>query len=277
MKHFMQLTNFEVSRFFKMFMVIVVLTFFIQITGTALSAYNYMRQVNQLVTSGASQKEVLEQLSSFSLLDIVTSIYFVLPIFVGVTALLFYTFFIWYRDWFAKSTFIYRLLTLPTSRMNVYFAKLATIMLLTLGLTAFQLILLVIENKMLQFIVPKPYRTDYSISQVIINSEYLSAMLPTSFLEFILYYALGLIFTIVIFTAILFERSYKLIGAIIGAFYVAVMSVIMFAPFFVHYVMIGTEYLYPMEFFYLMVGLSLLILIGSLFVSRYLINKKVTV
>src|SRR5699024_4128798 len=256
--------------FFKMFMVIVVLTFFTQITGTALSAYNYMRHVNQLVKSGASQKEILDQISSFSLLDIVTSSYFVLPILVGVTALLFYTFFIWYRDWFAKSTFIYRLLTLPTARMNVYFAKLTTIMLMTLGLTAFQLILLMIENKIFQFIVPKVYRTDYSIAQVIMHSEYLGAILPTDFIAFILYYALGLIFTIVIFTVILFERSYKLIGAVIGVLYVAVMSGLMIAPFIIHYILIGTQYLYPMEFVFLMIALSLLIAIGSLFISRYL-------
>lgn len=277
MKHFLQLTNFEVNRFFKMFMAIVVLTFFIQITGTALSAYNYMRQVNKLVKSGASQQDILDQVSSFGLLDIVYTIYFSLPIFVGVTALLFYTFFIWYRDWFAKSTFIYRLLTLPTSRMNVYFAKLTTIMLMTLGLTAFQLILLAIENKVVHFIVPKVYRTDLSIAQVIMHSEYLGAILPTSLLEFVLYYALGLIFTIVIFTAILFERSYKLIGAIIGAIYVAVMSGIMIAPFIIFYIVIGAEYLYPMEFFYLMIAVSLVIMIGSLFISRHLMNKKVTV
>lgn len=272
MKRFLQLTNFEINRFFKMFMAIVVLTFFIQITGTVLSAYNYMRHVNKLVKSGASQQEIVEQVSSFGLLDVVVSSYFVLPIFVGVTALLFYTFFIWYRDWFAKSTFIYRLLTLPTARMNVYYAKLTTIMLMTLGLTAFQLVLLLIENKIIQLIVPTVYRMDFSIAQVIMNSEYLGAMLPTSFIEFVLYYALGLIFT-----AILFERSYKLIGAIIGALYVAMMSVVMIAPFFVHYIIIGTPYLYPMEFFFLMIGLSLLVMAGSLFMSRYLMNKKVTV
>lgn len=277
MKHFIQLTNFEVNRFFKAFLAIMVLTFIIQITGTALSAYNYMRRVNQLVKGGTSQKEVLDQLSSFGLLDIIYASYFILPILIGVTALLFYTFFIWYRDWFAKSTFIYRLLTLPTSRMNIYFAKLTTIMLLTFGLTAFQLILLVIENKIVQFIVPKVYRIDLSITQTIVHSEYLNAILPTDFIAFILYYGLGLVFTIVIFTAILFERSYKLIGSIIGALYVALMTGLMIGPFIIHYMVIGTQYLYPMEFIMLMFIVSLLIMIGSLLMSRHLMDKKVTV
>src|SRR5699024_7669340 len=153
----------------------------IQITGTVLSAYNYMRHVNTLVKSGASQQEIVEQVSSFGLLDVVVSSYFVLPIFVGVTALLFYTFFIWYRDWFAKSTFMYRLLTLSTARMYIYYAVLTTIILFTLSLTSFQFFLLLIENKIMLLIVPSVYRMGFSIAQVIMSSEYLGAMLPTSF------------------------------------------------------------------------------------------------
>ena len=34
-----------------------------------------------------------------------------------------YVFFIWYRDWLGKYTFAYRLLMLPTTRINIYFAK----------------------------------------------------------------------------------------------------------------------------------------------------------
>ena len=37
--------------------------------------------------------------------------------------LIIYVFFIWYRDWFGKNTFIYRLFMLPTARINVYLQR----------------------------------------------------------------------------------------------------------------------------------------------------------
>ena len=53
-----------------------------------------------------------------------------------IVALIFYCFIIWYRDWFGKNTFAYRLLMLPTSRLNLYIAKATTILLFILGLLA---------------------------------------------------------------------------------------------------------------------------------------------
>ena len=37
--------------------------------------------------------------------------------------LIIYVFFIWYRDWLGKNTFIYRLLMLPTARIQCLFGK----------------------------------------------------------------------------------------------------------------------------------------------------------
>ena len=45
------------------------------------------------------------------------------PIALCVVVLIIYVFFIWYRDWLGKNTFIYRLLMLPTARIQCLFSK----------------------------------------------------------------------------------------------------------------------------------------------------------
>ena len=83
---------------------------------------------------------------TMSFLNISKSVWFMGPIIVCGVTLIIYVFFIWYRDWLGKNTFSYRLLMLPTARINVYLAKATTILLYVLGLVALQLLLLPIEG-----------------------------------------------------------------------------------------------------------------------------------
>src|SRR5690625_1417433 len=92
-----------------------------------------------------TELEFIEMYTTFSMMDVAHSLWIMVTIAIGVAAILFYIFFIWYRDWFARNTFIYRLRMLPTSRMNIFFTKVATIMLTVFGLVAFQLLLLNVD------------------------------------------------------------------------------------------------------------------------------------
>ncbi len=149
---------------------------------------------------------------TFSLIDNAYSLWVLGPLAIGIALLIIYIFFIWYRDWFAKNTFIYRLLMLPTSRMNVFFAKAITIMLTMLGLIGMQIVLLYLEEKMVKWIVPKVFRVDLTVPEVISGVYQLSMILPESFMEFLVTYSLVFAFIVVMFTAILFERSFKFKG-----------------------------------------------------------------
>ena len=91
--------------------------------------------------------EFIEHYGKMSFLNFSQSAWFLGPIAVCGVTLIIYVFFIWYRDWFGKNTFSYRLLMLPTARINVYLAKATTILLYVLGLVALQLLLLPIEVK----------------------------------------------------------------------------------------------------------------------------------
>jgi hypothetical protein len=82
---------------------------------------------------------------------------------------------------------------------------------------------------------------------------------------------------IVVFTAILFERSFQLVGILYGLLY-AVFSFVLFSlPLVVQLLMFETLYLYADEMFILMTAIVIGIIVVSLLTSRYLLNHKVSV
>lgn len=278
MKSFIKLFNFELNRFVKMFVTLLVIVFVVQLASVIMQATSYMVLVKDVTKGGrVSPEQFLDEYWPYSLIESVYSIGFIAPIALGVVGLLFYMFFIWYRDWFARNTFIYRLLMLPTSRMNIYFAKLATIMVTVLGMVAFQLIYLVIYKQVIKWIVPLVYRMDLQTGFIVEGSEYLNIIIPSYVSSFFIAYGLGITFVIVVFTAILFERSFRLIGAIIGVTYIGFAFVIFALPYLVQFILFDSFYLYADEMFYLQAVITLVIAGVSLWISRYLLTEKVTV
>jgi len=278
MKNFFKLLNFELNRFIKLYSVLLIVVFLIQLSSTIIIALNYMRRANNAVFQGGmTQQGFIDMYSKFSMVDVVNSMFFVIPMAIGVAALLFYLFFIWYRDWFARNTFIYRLLMLPTSRMNIYLSKATAIMLTVLGIVAYQIVLLKFFSTVVKWIVPKVYRVDYSIGEVVNSFEYLSIIIPKGFTEFFISYSLGFAFVVIMFTVILFERSFRLKGIVFGVIYATAAGVILVLPLIIQYLIIGKEILYPGELFAVQIVMWMIIVFGSLFVSRYLLKNKVTV
>ena len=80
----------------------------------------------------------------------------------------------------------------------------------------------------------------------------------------------------VLYTAILFERSYRLKGAVLGIIYAASAVIIFLLPEIITTIL-GRDYLYPIELLIVHAVLWAMITALSLWVSNYLINKKVTV
>lgn len=278
MNNFIKLFNFELNRFVKLYISMLVIVFVVQLGTVILGATSYMVLVKDVTKGGrVTPEQFLTEYWPFTAVDVIFSMGFLAPIALAVVGLLFYMFFIWYRDWFAKNTFIYRLLMLPTSRMNIYFAKLATIMLTVLGMVAMQIIYLKIYEQVIKWIVPVVYRKDMHLTAVVESTEYLNVFIPSYVSTFFIAYALGLAFVIVIFTAILFERSFKLIGSIVGVIYVALAFGLFIAPYIVQFVFFDTFYFYVDEMFYIQTFITAVIIGVSLYVSHYLLNNKVTV
>jgi len=276
MNRFLKLVHFEFQRFLKLYLVLMGVIILLQFVGVILESQNYLSQVNEHIYKDLMPKEqFIEQFGTYSFLQIAHSFWFMGPIVLSIAALMIYVFFIWYRDWLGKNTFIYRLFMLPTSRLNVYFAKAAVILLFILGLLAVQLLLIPIENRVLQWMVPNEYFNMLSINEIT-NIDYLSILYPPTFMEFILYYGGGMIAVFIAFTAILFERSFRLKGIIYGILYTGLSSVIFIAPILINQLLLE-DYFFPLEIFFMEVVMGLIVLAGTIWTAHYLLKNKIRV
>lgn len=277
MKSFLKLLNFELNRFSKLYGALILFIIIIQITGVVVLTRKYLYEANKAVIEGGmTQQAFVEHYGAMSLLEVTWTLWIMGPIAVAVAGLLLYLFLIWYRDWLGKNTFIYRLLMLPTSRMNLFFSKVTTIMLTVLGLVAVQIILLNIENTIIRMMVPKVLREDLKLLEITSIHPYLGIIIPSGFTQFLIAYGIGFLFVVVVFTAILFERSFRIKGLLLGALYVALAALALFSPMLIQ-VLLNKKFLYPEEMLIVGVVIWGILLVSSLYISRYLLKKKITV
>lgn len=278
MKSYLKLLNFELNRFMKLYLLLMLFVGIVQTATVIFYSFTYMQLVKDAsASSRMTPEKFIESYWKFSLAEVIYTNGFMIPIIIAVAGLVFYMFFIWYRDWFARNTFIFRLLMLPTDRMNIYFAKLTTIMLTVFGMLAFQIVMLLFYKQIVEWIVPLVYREDLSIGILISSSLYLNMFIPSSFSSFIVTYGLGFTAVVVVFTIILLERSYKWIGLIYGIIYASVALLIYALPVIIQFIVFNKFYLYLEELFWIEVAITILIVICSLVMSNYLLKKKVTV
>lgn len=277
MKNYMKLVNFEFNRIVKLFAVLLGITFVTQFIGVIVVSKDYLNMANEKIYDEMMTKaEFLESFGQMSFLQIVRSIWFVGPIALCIAGVGLYIFLIWYRDWVGKNTFIYRLLTLPTTRLNIFYAKITTILIMTLGLVAFQLILLPIETLVMKGMVPNEFRTDMGVKEILISMPELSIIIPSSVVELILYYGAGLLGVSILFTAILMERSFRWKGVFAGLIYSALALVVLILPLLLQeFVLNG--FFYPIELLLLEIVMGLIVLAASIWMSGFLLMKKITV
>lgn len=277
MKNYLKLVNFEFNRIAKLFAVLLGVTFVIQIVGVIVQSRYYLNMANELIYEGMLSKvKFLENYGHMSLSQIVISMWFLVPILLCVAAVGFYIFLIWYRDWVGKNTFIYRLLMLPTTRLNIFFAKITTILIMTLGLVASQLIMLPIETLVMKSIVPKEFIMDITLNQIVISMPELRFIFPNSPIELVIFYGAGVLAVSIVFTAILMERSFKWRGIFAGLIYSAVAVGLTILPLLLN-VIVFNGFFYTIELFVLEIIMGLLVLAGSILTCRFLLMKKITV
>lgn len=277
MKKYLKLVNFEFNRIAKLFVVLLGITFVAEIIGVIIVSKDYLNMANEKIYDEMMSKaQFLETFGQMSFLQIVRSIWFVGPIALCIAGVAFYIFLIWYRDWVGKNTFIYRLLMLPTTRLNIFYAKITTIMILTLGLVAFQLILLPIEMLVMNAMVPNEFRTVLSVKEIVTSIPELSIIIPGSVVELILFYGAGLLGVSILFTGILMERSFRWKGIFAGLIYSTLVVILLISPLLLQeFVLNG--YFYPIELLVLEIVMGLIVLAASIWMSGFLLMKKITV
>lgn len=277
MSNYFKLVNFEFNRFLKIYLVLIGITIVSQMVGVIVTSKKYLNQANDMMREeGMSLASYLDMFGEMSFSEVGRSVWFIAPIAISIVTLLIYVFFIWYRDWFAKNTFIYRLLTLPTVRLNLYLSKATVIFIMVLGLVALQVVLIPIEVTIMEWMVPRDLRLDLTFMEVLDHLVVLGIIVPRTLSEFIMDYSIGFMAVFVLFTIILFERSWKWKGIIAGVLYGALAFVIAIFPLILQYAILN-EYFYRIEMYFIQLAVVLIISIASIWMGHFLLKNKVTV
>lgn len=277
MKSYLKLVNFEFNRSAKIFAILLGIILIIQIAGVIVLSKKYLNMANEKIYEELMPKaEFLTNFGQMSFLSVTRSVWFLGPIALCIAAVGFYIFLIWYRDWFGKNTFIYRLLMLPTTRMNVFYAKITNILLMTIGFVSFQLILIPIETTVFKWLLPEEFREDMNVKEIFSSMPELNVLVPTSFLEGVLYYGAGFMVVAILFTAILFERSFRWKGVFVGIMYSLVAIAVFISPLLLQEFVLN-DFFYPLELFVLEIIMGVIVLVTSIWMSGFLLKNKITV
>ncbi|MEH6941331.1 hypothetical protein [Bacillus sp. JJ722] len=266
MKNYLKLVDFELKRFWKVYAALLSLIVVVESVTLILNAYGLKRSVEKAERKGS----IPEQLPLEILTD---SILFMSPIVICLAVLLIYMFFTWYREWFAKNTFAFQVLMLPFKRMSVFYAKLTSLLLFIFGCIAVQLAMYPVLNALYKAIVPEAGRVDGTLISWISGSEILQVLIPVMFEDFVLLYGIGITSVLVIFTIILIERSFRIKGIVLGVVYGIFSFMLLVLPSILQ----DFLSLYQNELL-MAISVSVVILVVlSLFISTYLMNKRIWV
>ncbi|MFD0617777.1 hypothetical protein ACFQZR_09930 [Paenibacillus sp. GCM10027629] len=276
MNRYLKLVNMEIHRFRYILASLMVVTLISQISSWI---WTLQRAVS-IKEQGLSPADVgfeLPKLLSFPWAIVSTRQWFILPILLSVTVLVLYALIIWYRDWFGRSTFIYRLLMLPSVRWVLYVSKLTAIVLFVFSMISFQLVLLAGESMLFNMIVPAEMRTSSTFVEGITMNYALEILLTKQFEQFVYSYGLGIIGIMVLFTAVLLERSYRRWGILYGIGYVALCAVTILFPALLLGLDRSSGYYYPSDIYAMELAACLLVSVISVCLGFWLLRKKITV
>lgn len=279
---FVRLLNFEIRRFRWMLVGLMAITAVLQIGSlviTLLAKLEAQRQDLPSWNHGA-KPDAEPPWTPFSFVDVVEGALlreFAWPILIGAAVIGIYIFFIWYREWFGKDTFIYRLLMLPQPRFHIYAAKGCAIVLFVFSLVAFQIVLIPLELWLFHVIVPEEMQLASDFSAAVRAHPAWEVLLPEAADQFVFSYGIGIISVMVAFTAILLERSFRGIGIVYGIGYAAVCAAAMSLPLGVLELQNPNAYLYPGEVLAIELTACAVVALVSLGLGYWLLNKKITV
>ena len=276
MMRYIKLVNFEINRFSKIYLSLLLITLVSQFAGVIIVTKSLLKDARETISNEKlSEAAYIANYGGIDFTHIANTLLFVGPIALSAVALIFYIFLIWYRDWFGKNTFIYRLLMLPTSRLSIYLSKATAIFLMVLGLIAFQIIILPMQNALFNSNVPEALLNEMSISTITIPNPILSLIIPSTFTQFLISYGIGLMIMSILFTSIMFERSFRIKGIIMGLLYCGIAAVLFLAPFFV--MGFGNFHFYPNELFGLLLAIGIILTGLSVWLGAWLLKNRVTV
>ncbi|WP_214822165.1 MULTISPECIES: hypothetical protein [unclassified Exiguobacterium] len=198
----LKLLSWEVERVTKPFLILVTGLIVVQFGYLGYFLWDETNLFERLRREGNADYQ-------YTFLDYLGSTPYLLSLGIAVAAMLLCSAWIWYRDFQGRGTFMLRLLTMPQKRMTLFFAKLATILMMTLGLFAIEWIALKLQYiAFTSWFDEKMIPMRGSFEQAISYHGMLTAMYPSSLVNFVIHQLLIIIVVLFIFTFVLIERSF---------------------------------------------------------------------
>lgn len=269
-----KLLQFEFNRLWKVLIGLILFNMVVQPLGVIWSTYRYF---NRDVSAGTTLEMPGTVARALAFNEVTQSGIVTLAILFTVFALIFYTFYTWYREWYGKSRFSYRLMMIPGNRMQVYFAKLLALYIGVLLLVALQIVLLAVGNWIFEWVLSEDVIRPIHLFELYYWNDFGNEIFLPVLQIMINRYVMGFMTLNIVFVGILLERSFGLAGFISGlAFYlisligsVAVISVIGGQAY--------KWYLFYDEALYMMYGIMVLYTLICIGISHYLINHRLRV
>lgn len=272
MRTFLQLVHMELHRFRHFLFGLMAITVLVQVGATvALS-------LNEIAMRDPGKQAQNESFSPVSLTDFVLDhpMLYALPILLCIFSLVLYVFLIWYRDWLGRNTFVYRLFMLPSARRHLFLSKLSAIVLFVFVLVAWQWLLIFVNNGVFTAIMPDEYEATISIRQLMENYLLFQVLYPPTLERFILYYGTGIIAVMVMFAAVLLERSRRGVGLIYALLYAGGAAVMNLFMLFAYETRLF-RYLYAHEMLWINTGILLATAAVSVWLGFRLLERNVSV
>lgn len=277
LKHFIRLVNFEFERMFKFLASIMAIVVISNLVGFVVVPLSYMSSANEMMQRESwTVQQFIDNNELFSIYNVFRSFWMTGPIALGAIGLLLFSIFIWYREWFGKNTFVYRLLMLPVPRMQIYFSKLLVILVGIFSLLSIQLIMLWIGNQIIPNFVSNDLYQELGVAELL-SSSALSFLIHNNIYEFLSIYGVGIVALLVLFTAILPERSFRVKGLIFGFIYCVITLATIISPLLIPIIAQNRYILFTSEQVALHAVMIVIVGVTSIFISRYLLKHKITV
>lgn len=264
MKRFMNLVLFEIGQS-KFFIWLMVLGFaFVQVAMHVFQLWR-IRPENVTLDNPWMLENIV--LNNFGLYLAVMGV---------IVFLIFFSIYIWSREWRGQASFIYRLWMLPGNRMQVYFAKLITVVviLLLLQLTQFGVVAIQMVISAWRF----PQFAEYMNFADILNSPMLlQFLLPLSGVRYPWMMAFLLTMITVLFQLVLLEEGLKSYGWRYSLLALLAYVVLCFAVLFAFIYLRMTLVLTEIGYWWLAIGIAVIFIGVHWVLNHYLFYRKFSV
>ena len=274
MNKILSLYNIEFKRIYKLYFALIGALFIGNLAGLAISIKNSVEKIstdNKLPMNLSILKSNIgyEFVNTFTVVDIY--IYGTIALGIAVLMCLLYALIIWYRDYYSRSKTIYTLLCLPQPRFNIYLSKLITIVVMIYGAIVSQFVFWYLNLTIVKNLAGIQSPIFLNIFKNMMHNVETINIVSANIVEFLMVDIIGVILAVVvIFTSVLIERSIKKVGVMLGLLYIAL-------SIFGYLYLVSLSRLLLINLLHFHIGYYVFLFIVSLFLSHYLMNKKISI